>query len=265
MNQEKADFVFEIAEFSIMSLLADILQTPIENLFPNMPKLTRPIYINKSFKRFYEIKPDIIDYDKTSDFTLLSNDSELNLEIKNKLRESVGFVIYCIKTVFTSYIQLLQKHKEENQEKIDVENTEEIQENGIINLDILTHTGLSWDDNTKSFYIVYFHSDIVKKNQLELYISKLIMEKKTGLKQTQTEWDMNWNITQQQLIQLEEKIKNDKIEENDAKINKFFKTKKRIGISIKEIKESEIPHQYRIKSLPTLDVLNNVSYQNTDD
>jgi hypothetical protein len=97
MNEQRADIVFSIAEECISKWLAGLVNKSVDDLFngDSISKTTRPLYINKSFKRFYEIKPIIVPYDYNCNFDIINENKEA--------KEAVGFVMYSIKTIFRDF------------------------------------------------------------------------------------------------------------------------------------------------------------------
>jgi hypothetical protein len=280
MNQDKADFVFEIAEFTVLSWLSELMEKPIDSLFHGGTKETRPIYINKSFKRFYEIKPEIVEYDYKLDlFSLNLTDGH-----KKQILEAMGFVMYCIKTVFMAHSRIIKEHIEEalkQDKKTDSEDKKESSEmsnlhrKSYFSPDFWTNIGLAMDHQNSTFYITYIHPKLLERDQLGGLINKLLSNKKTlnnpDISQEKKEdWGSNWNITIQKFTIIDNQIKAENIEEITNQWNDMLKTKKRLGVSVKEIKESDIPHQFKIKTIPSIGELQNVhvackEYENIDE
>lgn len=238
MNEQRANLVFEVAEACISSWLANLVGKSVDELFngDSISKTTRPLYINKSFRRFYEIKPIIVPFDYNCDFDIISENKEA--------KEAVGFIMYSIKTTFMTYIQLLKKHFDDG---LDVPNEANIE----FSIKHLLNVGLAMDKN-ETFYAQYIDPDIQKREHLGICMHRLLTDK------VSEDWSSNWYITSEQFNEIDNKIKKENIEEKYNKINEMIKNKNRIGISIKEIKESDIPHQYRIKSLPNISEFDNI-------
>lgn len=218
---DKAKFVFEVAEYVIMDWISYLIDKPLNSIFKGGSRMTKSLYIDAkdpdtNANMVYEIKPSIVPHDY-----------ELNLNGLNKqCLEAVGFIIYCIKTVYLSIIELLKEYVK------NAENNDQSNDNYLLYKELINDIKLSMANN-HTFYGTYIHPDLVKKDQLEVCINKLLKDASDNKKSD--DWDINWAITTRQLELLNKDIENDNINKLCDERNIKLKTKKRIGIIINKI------------------------------
>lgn len=220
----KADLIFELAAPVVCEWLSKISGIPLDVLNGGEYNLTRAIYLNKSFKRFYEVKAIVTETPRTF---------SLNNDTPKELLEALGAIIYAVKAVFASFISTIQV-------------PDQFQEQA----KILKNIGLALDNSTNTFYAKYIDPNLAHREYLGISLDKLLHQQNIEAQEHHDKPDKVWYKTLDEFNAIDKKIKEERLEEKADEITNLWKNKARIAITFDVVSEAEIPHHYRISTLP---------------
>lgn len=227
--KKQTEQLFNFSEKPIMEYVCNFLNKNQSSLFiDKIPDKSDPlillpiddykknVYISFTLKTVYPNDTDEFNVNE------ISRISALNDIIKyERVKESIGFIVYCIKTAFPSIIA-----------------------SGMIDNKPMINTFLELNEN-KWALVPIFNSDLtIKKKILEETLTKIMFMKQ----------DNDNKLTQENLIEINIQLENviNKLTEvnnsiniqgleNEKKINIEYTNKPFIGIFVEEISEKDLP------------------------
>ena len=211
--------VFNIAENPLMNYISDFLGESASVIFKDAvpdfvePLIMLPIHEYKEGVHFmFELKTIHPGDDSSTRVDAIDNVVEFD-----RIKEGVGFLFYCIKTVYASLLgsDSMDGHAMDN-----------------VNFKI--------DEKTWEFYPYYRHDLTIKKQFYEETLHKLLQNKAAYKKDDPQKYKnmLSKYIGDIQKINLE--ITPD-ILKLEAQLNEKYKSQPKLGIFMKELMEHEIP------------------------
>lgn len=230
---QQAALVFECAEQVVQNWIAHILDCDVDALFDKPAIYTKRLYLapgkknhKKKGKKFIQLKLSIV----PNDYIL---DQKIIMEHQG-VKDTLGFLLYCVKTV---YAAIVNAHA----------------------IDDVKNIGIALDNNNITYYPTFMHIDLLKYDEINKCVSKLLKQKSEN--KCDDDWDNNWNITMALLEDTTKKIETNNIIEICKTANDSLRDKKKIGIKMKYISKKKLPS---CKLGQTLPKISDVAYEDID-
>jgi hypothetical protein len=249
--KQQTQQIFNIIEKPIMEYIAAFLEeTPTVIFKDEIPKESDPLILLpiEDYKKDKYLKFTLKNIDAVfAGETILSSEVYRINAINNiieydHVKESVGFLLYCIKSAYPSILA-----------------------SSMINNKPMVHVDLELNESNWSFYPVFNHELTIKKKFLEESLSKLMHMKQQKENPIPAEMLFEINKEFQNIIEAITQVKKDitpEIIENEKKINAEYANKPGIGIFVEEIIKSQLP---KPKYNPESQKLQPISSQSYED
>lgn len=111
-ERQKCDIIFDFAEHQIKHFISTAVNVDAD-LFDQQDVGQRAIYIRKSATDFYEIKLETVEVDSLAPL-VDSIDEKGDEVVVNRIKEAIGYVIYCAKMAFIPIVKTMKVHKIES-------------------------------------------------------------------------------------------------------------------------------------------------------
>jgi hypothetical protein len=246
-REKQTNQIFNFSEKPIMEYVCEFLNKQCDLVFDDKipdesdPLILLPIveYKKKSYIKFTlkTIHPSETDEYKTSELSRISK--IINLIKYDKFKESIGFIVYCIKTTYPSIIA-----------------------SGMIDNSLMINTFLELNETNWSLSPIFNTDLTIKKKILEDTLSKIMAMKQNGCNYNPNDLD-EMNIQLENVINKLTDVNNaitPDILDTEIKINNSYIKKPFIGIFVEELTQNELPKQKNIPKKSNLQPISNKSY-----
>jgi len=226
LNQQAIQ-IFNIAEKPVMEYIAEFLEeSPIVVFKDEISKESDPLIllpINEYKEKTY-LKFTLKTINRNGDDFAEKSSKRIsdinNIIMYDNVKESVGFLLYCIKSVYPSILA-----------------------SSMINNKPMVHVDLELNERDWVFYPKFNHELSIKKKFLEDSLTRILYmkeQKESFPKEMTSELDTEF----QKIILMLEQVKNDltpEILETEKNINMLYENKPVIGIFVDEITKTQLP------------------------
>ena len=228
--KKQTEQIFNIAEKPIMEFICAFLDEPCSVIFKDtLPEITNPVVllpiINYKKDKYIEITLHVKKYSDIDENEELQRVDTLNAIIKyNQIKESIGFLVYCIKNVYHSIVS-----------------------DSMFNNSPVINTVLELNESNWTFAPVFNHDLTIKKNFL-IHTKNTILDFKNNNKEKlslNSETEINDKL-KDVLSKLDELNGNysPAILDIEKKTNELYNSKPVICISVRELTKNELDTQY---------------------
>jgi hypothetical protein len=230
--------IFNISEKPILEYITDFLEEPASVIFKeDMPKESDPLillpipeYKEGVYLKFTLKTIDATDADNIDSHRITSINDIIHYK---HVKESIGFLVYCIKSAYPSIIA-----------------------SSMINNKPMVHIDLELNESNWTFCPKFRHELTIKKKFLEDALSKIIYMKQQTDEPIPNEMAAEINKEYNNIIPALTQVNTDitpEILESEKKINISYRIKPVIGIFVTEINESQLPkYNNQQHKLPTI-------------
>ena len=241
--RQQTQQIFNIVEKPIMEYISSFLEESPSVIFKDeVPKESDPLIL---------LPLDEYKKDKYLKFTLkIINPNDLipqriddinNIIHYEHVKESMGFLLYCIKSAYPSIIA-----------------------SSMINNKPMVHTHLALNESNWTFYPVFSHELSIKKKFLEDSLSKILYMKQQTEQPLPPEMLDEVNKEYNNVITTLNQVQRDitpEIIEHEKKINAEYNSKPVIGIFFEEIVKRQLPKPKYQQEQPKLKPISDKSYE----
>lgn len=228
--QQQTNQIFNIAEVPIMNYIAIFLEEDANAIYKdNIPTFTEPFILLPldDYKKEICLKFNMVPVNSNNmainpDNQKLIDEAVPMSDLVNydKVREGIGFLYYCAKSVYTSVVYA-----------------------DMIDNKILANTKLELDQKDWSFYPYFRHEINTKKQFLEETLDRIVLMKKNRSEFSSHDMkdvDTEYHKIVDTLTQLNNEY-TDEIKEIETNINKDFIDRPKMRIFITELHEDDLP------------------------